>query len=94
MFLSVIDSLPPTSYIKMVEIWLIYMLLVPFKEVLIISYIHHKTYATVAAKEDKKGTRRTKSLLLALLFKKYFVPFSFVIFVTVYWLVGLAASYS
>ena len=93
MFLSVIDSLPPTSYIKMVEIWLIYMLLVPFKEVLIISFIHHKTHATITPTEDKKRIRSPKSLQLALLFKKYFIPFSFIVFVTLYWAVGLAASY-
>ena len=43
MFLSVIDSLPTTSYIKMIEVWLIFTLLIPFKEVLILSYIHHRS---------------------------------------------------
>ena len=92
MFLSVIDSLPPTSYIKMVEIWLIYMLLIPFKEVIIISFIHHKTYAKVKPEEEKKF-KEPKALKIALIFKTYFIPLSFLLFVTIYWVVGLIACY-
>ena len=36
MFLSVSESLPKTSYIKMIDIWLVFSLLIPFLEVLII----------------------------------------------------------
>ena len=36
MFLSVSESLPKTSYIKMIDIWLVFALLVPFFEVLVI----------------------------------------------------------
>ena len=39
MFLSVNEGLPKTSYIKMVDIWLIFMLLLPFFEVLLHTYI-------------------------------------------------------
>ena len=35
MFVSVNDSLPRTSYIKMVDIWLIFTFCIPFIEVLI-----------------------------------------------------------
>ena len=35
MFVSVNDSLPKTSYIKMVDIWLIFTFCIPFIEVLI-----------------------------------------------------------
>ena len=37
-FVSVSDSLPRTSYIKMVDIWLIFNLFIPFVEVLIHTY--------------------------------------------------------
>ena len=33
MFVSVSDSLPKTSYIKMMDVWLITSLLIPFFEV-------------------------------------------------------------
>ena len=38
MFVSVNDSLPRTSYIKMVDIWLIFTFCIPFIEVLIQTY--------------------------------------------------------
>ena len=33
MFISVSENLPKTSYIKMVDIWLIFNLMIPFFEV-------------------------------------------------------------
>ena len=38
MFISVSNSLPKTSYVKMVDIWLIFNLVLPFVEVLIHTY--------------------------------------------------------
>lgn len=35
MFIAVGESMPETSYIKMVEIWLIFNLLIPFLDVLL-----------------------------------------------------------
>ena len=32
-FISVSDSLPMTSYVKMIDIWLIFNLIIPFVEV-------------------------------------------------------------
>ena len=37
MLLSVMEKLPPTSYVRMVDIWLISSQLVPFIEVLIVT---------------------------------------------------------
>ena len=48
MFVSVSDSLPKTSYIKMVDIWLVTTLCIPFLEVAAIvrwdqcPYYHHR----------------------------------------------------
>ena len=39
MFLSVSDSLPPTSYVKMIEIWLLFSLMIPFLEVMLHVYM-------------------------------------------------------
>ena len=38
MFISVSNNLPNTSYIKMIDVWLIFNLTVPFVEVLIHTY--------------------------------------------------------
>lgn len=60
MFISVSNQLPNTSYIKMVDIWLLFSLILPFIEVLIHTYKdalrddereinHHGTTRTVVA---------------------------------------------
>ena len=45
MFVSVSDSLPKTSYIKMVDIWLIFNLMVPFFEVT--TFIHIQSHGKI-----------------------------------------------
>ena len=40
-FISVAQSLPPTAYIKMVDIWLIFAQMIPFLEVLLYSWIDY-----------------------------------------------------
>ena len=39
MFVSVSDSLPKTSYIKMIDVWLIVSLSIPFFEVCIVEFL-------------------------------------------------------
>ena len=39
LFISVSQSLPPTAYVKMVDIWLIFAQMVPFVEVLLHSWM-------------------------------------------------------
>ena len=39
MFINVSNNLPKTSYVKMIDIWLIFNLLLPFIEVLVHSYM-------------------------------------------------------
>ena len=41
LFISVSDSLPKTSYIKMIDFWLIFNLILPFIEVLLHTYIEY-----------------------------------------------------
>ena len=38
MFINISSSLPVTSYIKMIDLWLIFNLIVPFVEVLVHTY--------------------------------------------------------
>ena len=38
MFISVSENLPKTSYIKMIDVWLVFVLIVPFLEVLVIVF--------------------------------------------------------
>ena len=41
MFISIVEGLPKTSYMKMVEVWLIFNLLLPFSDVLLHTYTDH-----------------------------------------------------
>ena len=41
LFISVSMSLPPTAYVKMVDIWLIFAQLIPFAEVNCKDYLRH-----------------------------------------------------
>ena len=41
MFINVSNNLPKTSFIKMMDIWLIFNLLLPFMEVLLHTYIDY-----------------------------------------------------
>ena len=104
MFLSVIDSLPTTAYIKKIEIWLIYTLMIPFKEVLLLSFIHHNSNAcdetarvtpTLEEKEaESKNSKMTRLMKAAVLAKKFGIPVSFVIFSISYWVIGLTVNYN
>ena len=38
LFISVMEKLPPTSYVRMVDIWLIFGILIPFLEVTILTF--------------------------------------------------------
>ncbi|XP_023323855.1 uncharacterized protein LOC111697908 [Eurytemora carolleeae] len=51
LFVSVSDSLPPTSYIKMVDIYLIFCLLIPFAEVILITIMD---YLRMKSEKDSK----------------------------------------
>ena len=139
MFINVSNNLPKTSYIKMMDIWLIFNLLLPFMEVLLHTYIdylrndedreinHHgsvvtpeiednnpnitqvkpaglnldlisrneetqvnalkKHYAELEKeKRTKKNARRMK---LCMRFAHVYNPIAALIFVSVYWILGL-----
>ena len=38
LFISVMDKLPSTSYVRMVDIWLIFGQLIPFAEVVLLTF--------------------------------------------------------
>ena len=49
LFISVSQSLPPTAYVKMIDIWLIFAQLVPFAEVLL-----HTWMDSLRVSEDRE----------------------------------------
>ena len=65
MFISVSSNLPTTAYVKMIEVWLIFNLIIPFVEVLLPTYMdchrddtdreinHHGQPRDIAGEKDK-----------------------------------------
>ena len=45
LFVSVMEKLPQTSYIRMVDIWLIFGQLIPFVEVVLVTYEEHYRFS-------------------------------------------------
>ena len=72
MFISVSNGLPKTSYLKMMDYWLVFNLLLPFLEVIFHTYIemlndeegriinHHGKAREVNSNEDKKPEDKSK----------------------------------
>ena len=60
-FISNMESLPPTSYIKMIDIWLILCQMVPFAEVVLLTAMEYNREDKKKAKKKKRG-KKTKKL--------------------------------
>ena len=60
-FISKMESLPPTSDVKMIDIWLILCQMVPFTEVILLTAMEHKR----KDKTKRKGKRTTKEKEIA-----------------------------
>ena len=60
-FISKMESLPPTSYIKMIDIWLILCQMVPFAEVVLLTAMEYNREDKKKAKKKKRG-KKTKKL--------------------------------
>merc|ERR1712113_105248 len=52
-FMSVMERLPTTSYLKMIDFWLVFCQLVPFSEVILLTAIE-------ALREEKKKTKQKR----------------------------------
>ena len=71
MFINVSNNLPKTSYVKMVDVWLIFNLLLPFIEVLVHTYMdtlrndeereinHHGKTITVGENEAEESIKES-----------------------------------
>ena len=76
LFISVSNSLPPTAYVKMIDVWLIFSQLIPFAEVILHTYMdclrenenreinHHGQTIAVSEKNDDNGELFTKSAVV------------------------------
>ena len=86
-YISVSTNLAHTSYIKMLDCWLIFSLLKPFVDILVQTYIH-------TLREEYQAQAWTKSqsnwkIDLCQMFVKVVYPVFFLAFIVTFWLVGL-----
>ena len=84
LFISAFNSMPKTTYIKMIDVWMIVTFVYPF----IIIFVH--TVLHVLAKKNMKGgTRQSKAFWCLHFFSQIVLPSLFLLFTVTYWFVGL-----
>ena len=95
-YIAVSESLPLTSSIKYVDIWLLFSLIYPFLVVLLATYIHvERRRSTICSPvlknkiEMKQQNRRLKKLRVAEFVANYVLPLIFVTFTIMYFSICL-----
>lgn len=102
LFISVSDSLPRTSYVKLIDIWLIFNLLVPFVDVLlhtIIDALRTNVGSDVKVRQrgsnrEAVGNNRQKTLRILISVGKFGLPLAYLLFGIIYFGSGLSIRYS
>ena len=108
MFLSISTNLPPTAYIKMIDVWLLFNLLKPFIDIIVNTYIENqrgkraessKKEAWSAGKpklgqEVAKGPGQAPTVQQCRYFLRVVYPTFYVLFVVFFWIIGLIKYYS
>ena len=89
-FIDVSNNLPKTSYMKMIDVWLLVNLLLPFMVVLTHTYMD-----TLRVDEDKDNIesrmarKRSRRLTFLRKFSLVYNPIIVLSFALVYWVAGL-----
>ena len=74
-------NLAQTAYIKMIDCWLIFSLLKPFVDILVQTYRH--------TLRDSHQARSNWKIELGQIFVRVVYPIFFLLFIIIFWLVGL-----
>ena len=61
MFVSVSNDLPKTSYMKMVDIWMIFNLIIPFVEVLL--HVYKETFFVTEEEDDEMRSKPNTNIV-------------------------------
>ena len=91
--------MPVTSYIKMVDIWMLFTMTIPFLEVVYHTSNEISKHSDVIrvtpqnlSLEDVLPNNNTKAVLW-MTTKRLVLPISSLLFTLIFWIVGLIASY-
>ena len=98
-FLGLSQSVPVTSYIKMVDIWMLFTMTIPFLEVVYHTSNEMSKLSDVVrvipqnlSLEEVLTNNNTKAVLW-MTTKRLVLPISSLLFTLIFWIVGLIASY-
>ena len=87
------NNLPNTAYVKMIDCWLIFSLLKPFVDTLVQTYIHtlREDYqvAPVTKAQAWSKNQRNWKIGFCQTFVRAVYPVFFLVFILIFWLVGL-----
>jgi hypothetical protein len=96
MYQSISQSLPQTAYLKFIDVWLIFCLLVPFVVFVAQVFLKIEMPQKVTSKHSKKWTPKTKELQEASFNKSnirnyliIFIPSSTLLFVACYFFTAI-----
>ena len=97
MFISVSNGLPKTSYMKMVDVWLLFNLFYPFLVVLLHTYMDTLRNEEDASNSEKQTTqsiqdRKVRRLRFMKKVALVYMPVSCLIFAGIYWIIELRQS--
>ena len=108
-FLGLSQSLPVTSYIKMIDIWMLFTMTIPFLEVVLHTTNEYKNktkshivpetrvdVVKVTSGEENEDTKtnNTMKLTLSMVMGNLMLPICSLIFTLIFWAVGIINSYS
>ena len=86
-------NLPHTAYIKMIDCWLIFSLLKPFLDIIVQTYIHtlREDYpiAPVSKAQAWSKNQSNWKIDFCQTFLRVVYPVFFLVFILIFWLVGL-----
>ena len=97
-FIDVSNNLPKTSYMKMMDVWLLFNLIIPFMVVLIHTYMDTLRKADDEDEDDNKiltrvemdkRSQQTKRLNFLQRVSLIYNPLIALLFVSLYWAIGL-----
>ena len=98
-FLGLSQSVPVTSYIKMVDIWMLFTMTIPFLEVVYHTFneMSKQSEADVVrvipqSEEDEMTNNNMKVAVLRMI-KRFVLPISSLLFTLIFWVVGIIASF-
>ena len=82
-------NLPNTAYVKMIDCWLIFSLLKPFVDILVQTFIHTLREAPVSQAQAWSKNQINWKIDFCLIFVRVVYPVFFLVFIIIFWLVGL-----